>query len=84
MSVETFSKGLVEIIASSDDSERVENEILQVFKSLSDSSEALDVFRNFGIPVEKKIEACTELVEYKSFTFNGRSCHTHYISGLCR
>ena len=54
MSVETFSKGLVEIIASSDDSERVENEILQVFKSLSDSSEALDVFRNFGIPVEKK------------------------------
>ena len=56
MSVETFSKGLVEIIASSDDSERVENEILQVFKSLSDSSEALDVFRNFGIPVEKKIE----------------------------
>ena len=48
MSVETFSKGLVEIIASSDDSERVENEILQVFKSLSDSSEALDVFRNFG------------------------------------
>ena len=57
MSVETFSKGLVEIIASSDDSERVENEILQVFKSLSDSPEALDVFRNFGIPVEKKIEA---------------------------
>jgi F0F1-type ATP synthase delta subunit len=62
MSVETFSKGLVEIIASSDDSERVENEILQVFKSLSDSSEALDVFRNFGIPVEKKIEAVQNLL----------------------
>ena len=70
MSVETFSKGLVEIIASSDDSERVENEILQVFKSLSDSSEALDVFRNFGIPVEK--------------TFNGRLGDPHYIPRLCR
>jgi len=40
MSVESFSKGLVEIISSSKDSERVENEILQVFKSLSESSEA--------------------------------------------
>jgi hypothetical protein len=28
MSVESFSKGIVEIISSSDDSERVENEIL--------------------------------------------------------
>ena len=62
MSVESFSKGLVEIISSSDESERVENEILQVFKSLSDSSEALDVFRNFGIPVEKKIEAVQKLL----------------------
>ena len=69
MSVETFSKGLVEIIASSDDSERVENEILQVFKSLSDSSEALDVFRNFGIPVEKKIEAVQNLLSTRVLPF---------------
>jgi len=62
MSVESFSKGLVEIISSSKDSERVENEILQVFKSLSESSEALDVFRNFGIPVEKKINAVQDLL----------------------
>ena len=61
MSVESFSKGIVEIISSSDDSERVENEILQVFKSLSDSSEALDVFRNFGIPADKKIEAISNI-----------------------
>ena len=69
MSLETFSKGLVEIIASSDDSERVENEILQVFKSLSDSSEALDVFRNFGIPVEKKIEAVQNLLSTRVLPF---------------
>ena len=56
MSVETFSKGLVEIISSSDESERVENEILQVFNALSKCSEALDVFRNFGIPVEKRLK----------------------------
>ena len=62
MSVESFSKGLVEIISSSKDSERVENEILQVFNSLSESSEALDVFRNFGIPVEKKINAVQDLL----------------------
>jgi len=62
MSVESFSKGIVEIISSSDDAERVENEILQVFKSLSGSSEALDVFRNFSIPVEKKIEAVQNLL----------------------
>ena len=62
MSEESFSKGIVEIISSSDDAERVENEILQVFKSLSESSEALDVFRNFSIPVEKKIEAVQNLL----------------------
>ena len=62
MSVESFSKGLVEIISSSKDSERVENEILQVFNSLSESSEALDVFRNYGLPVEKKINAVHELL----------------------
>ena len=32
MSVDSFSKGIVEIISSSKDAERVENEILQVFK----------------------------------------------------
>ena len=63
MSVESFSKGIVEIISSSDDSERVENEILQVFNALSKSSEALDVFRNFGIPIEKKIEAVNVLLD---------------------
>ena len=62
MSVDSFSKGIVEIISSSKDAERVENEILQVFNALSKSSEALDVFRNFGIPVEKKIEAVNALL----------------------
>ena len=42
MSVDSFSKGIVEIISSSKDAERVENEILQVFNALSKSSEALD------------------------------------------
>ena len=56
-------KGIVEIISSSKDAERVENEILQVFNALSKSSEALDVFRNFGIPVEKKIEAVNSLLD---------------------
>ena len=63
MSVDSFSKGIVEIISSSKDSERVENEILQVFNALSKSSEALDVFRNFGIPIEKKIEAVNVLLD---------------------
>ena len=63
MSVDSFSKGIVEIISSSKDAERVENEILQVFNSLSKSSEALDVFRNFGIPIEKKIEAVNVLLD---------------------
>ncbi len=63
MSVDSFSKGIVEIISSSKDAERVENEILQVFNALSKSSEALDVFRNFGIPVEKKIEAVNSLLD---------------------
>ena len=62
MSVDSFSKGIVEIISSSKDAERVENEILQVFNALSKSSEALDVFRNFGIPIEKKIEAVNALL----------------------
>ena len=63
MSVDSFSKGIVEIISSSKDAERVENEILQVFNALSKSSEALDVFRNFGIPVDKKIEAVNSLLD---------------------
>ena len=63
MSVDSFSKGIVEIISSSKDAERVENEILQVFNALSKSSEALDVFRNFGIPVEKTIEAVNSLLD---------------------
>jgi len=63
MSVDSFSKGIVEIISSSKDAERVENEILQVFNALSKSSEALDVFRNFGIPIEKKIEAVNVLLD---------------------
>ena len=63
MSVDSFSKGIVEIISSSKDAERVENEILQVFNALSKSSEALDVFRNFGIPIEKKIEAVNVLID---------------------
>ena len=63
MSVDSFSKGIVEIISSSKDAERVENEILQVFYALSKSSEALDVFRNFGIPIEKKIEAVNVLLD---------------------
>jgi F-type H+-transporting ATPase subunit delta len=63
MSVDSFSKGIVEIISSSKDAERVENEILQVFNALSKSSEALDVFRNFGIPIEKKIEAVNALLD---------------------
>ena len=62
MSTKSFSKGLVEIISSSDESERVENEILQVFNAIADHEEALDVFRNFGVPVEKKIEAVSNLL----------------------
>ena len=39
MSVDSFSKGIVEIISSSRDAERVENEILQVFNALSKSTD---------------------------------------------
>ena len=35
----------------------------RVFNALSKSSEALDVFRNFGIPIEKKIEAVNVLLD---------------------
>ena len=84
MSVDSFSKGIVEIISSSKDAERVENEILQVFNALSKSSEALDVFRNFGIPVEKKIEAVQNSLRHKSSTVNCRSCNLDNISRLCR
>ena len=61
MSVESFSKGLVEIISSSDESERVENEILQVFKSLSDSSEALDVLEILVYLLKRRLKL------YKSY-----------------
>ena len=50
MGTESFSKGLVEIISSSDDSVKTEEEFLQVLQALNSNSEALDVFRNFGIP----------------------------------
>ena len=62
MSTKSFSKGLVEIIGSSENSERVESEILQVFNAIADHKEALDVFRNFGVPAEKKIEAMSNLL----------------------
>ena len=62
MSTKSFSKGLVQIIGSSESSERVESEILQVFNAIADHEEALDVFRNFGVPAEKKIEAMSNLL----------------------
>ena len=62
MSTKSFSKGLVEIIGSSENSERVESEILQVFNAIADHKEALDVFRNSGVPAEKKIEAMSNLL----------------------
>ena len=62
MSSKAFSKGLVEIINSSKNIDRVENEILIVFDALLEHKEALDVFRNFGIPTEKKIDAMTKLL----------------------
>ena len=62
MSTKSFSKGLVEIIGSSENSDRVESEILQVFNAIADHKEALDVFRNFGVPAEKKIEAMSNLL----------------------
>ena len=62
MSSKAFSKGLVEIINSSKNVDRVENEILIVFDTLLEHKEALDVFRNFGIPTEKKIDAMTQLL----------------------
>jgi F-type H+-transporting ATPase subunit delta len=57
MGTESFSRGIVEIISSSNESVKTEEEFLQVLKALNSNSEALDVFRNFGIPTEKKIEA---------------------------
>jgi len=62
MSSKAFSKGLVEIINSSKNIDRVENEILIVFDALLKHKEAIDVFRNFGIPTEKKIDAMTKLL----------------------
>ncbi len=60
MSTESFSKGLVEIISSSDESAKVELEFLQVLQALNSNPDALDVFRNFGIPAEKNsILSCT-------------------------
>jgi len=55
MGTESFSKGLVEIISSSDESAKIEEEFLQVLQALNGNSEALDVFRNFGIPADKKM-----------------------------
>ena len=61
MGTESFSKGLVEIISSSDESAKIEEEFLQVLQALNGNSEALDVFRNFGIPADKKIEAISNI-----------------------
>ena len=61
MGTESFSKGLVEIISSSDDSVKIEEEFLQVLQVLNSNTEALDVFRNFGIPADKKIEAISNI-----------------------
>ena len=61
MGTESFSKGLVEIISSSDESAKIEEEFLQVLQALNGNSEALDVFRNFGIPADKKIEAINNI-----------------------
>ena len=61
MGTESFSKGLVEIISSSDESAKIEGEFLQVLQALNTNSEALDVFRNFGIPADKKIEAISNI-----------------------
>ena len=61
MGTESFSKGLVEIISSSDDSVKIEEEFLQVLQVLNINTEALDVFRNFCIPAYKKIEAISSI-----------------------
>ena len=61
MGTESFSKGLVEIISSSDESAKIEEEVLQVLQALNGNSEALDVFRTFGIPADKKIEAISNI-----------------------
>ena len=61
MGTESFSKGLVEIISSSNESAKIEGEFLQVLQALNTNSEALDVFRNFGIPADKKIEAISNI-----------------------
>ena len=61
MGTESFSKGLVEIISSSDESAKIEEEFLQVLQALNGNSEALDVFRNFGIPADKKIVAISNI-----------------------
>ena len=44
MGTESFSKGLVEIISSSNESAKIEGEFLQVLQALNTNSEALDVF----------------------------------------
>ena len=55
MSTKSFSKGLVEIIGSSENSERVESEILQVFNAIADHKEALDVFTD-STKVNEEVE----------------------------
>ena len=61
MGTESFSKGLVEIISSSDESAKIEDEFLQVLQALNTNSEALDAVRNFGIPADKKVEAISNI-----------------------
>ena len=61
MGTESFSKGLVEIISSSDESAKIEDEFLQVLQALNTNSEALDAFRNFGMPADKKVEAISNI-----------------------
>jgi F-type H+-transporting ATPase subunit delta len=40
---------------------KIEEEFLQVLQVLNSNTEALDVFRNFGIPADKKIEAISSI-----------------------
>ena len=61
MGTESFSKGLVEILSSSDESAKIEDDFLQVLQALNTNSEALDAFRNFGIPADKKVEAISNI-----------------------
>ena len=64
----TFEVSVPEILITAtpeipgpDESAKIEEEFLQVLQALNGNSEALDVFRNFGIPADKKIEAISNI-----------------------